>query len=278
MGERRERSKEEEEKVEEEKKKKVGHEGSNLLGPPTFEALANGRFKCVETGHEMPPNAVDSYSQSKRCRLGLIDFALSHKKTPLNLFKQDPVSRSKLICKLTGDTINKTEEHIWKHINGRRFLNKLEQKEAEKQMSNRKVVDKGDQMQQKDGEKHKKKDKKKKDEKKKKKKQEKEVDENISEARKSEVDEIDKNSDTEEAEFWMPPVGDRWDSDDGGDRWGSGSDLECDIDEVNGTDGAEEEHGNESRELSKRTKRLSIEVGPSSFASRKKKSKTNSKC
>ncbi|RVW78624.1 hypothetical protein CK203_046775 [Vitis vinifera] len=43
-------------------------------------------------------------------------------------------------------------------------------------------------------------------------------------------------------------------------------------------DGAEEEHGNESRELSKRTKRLSIEVGPSSFASRKKKSKTNSKC
>ncbi|CBI34839.3 unnamed protein product, partial [Vitis vinifera] len=221
----------------------------------------------------MPPNAVDSYSQSKRCRLGLIDFALSHKKTPLNLFKQDPVSRSKLICKLTGDTINKTEEHIWKHINGRRFLNKLEQKEAEKQMSNRKVVDKGDQMQQKDGEKHKKKDKKKK-----KKKQEKEVDENISEARKSEVDEIDKNSDTEEAEFWMPPVGDRWDSDDGGDRWGSDSDLECDIDEVNGTDGAEEEHGNESRELSKRTKRLSIEVGPSSFASRKKKSKTNSKC
>lgn len=102
-------------------------------------------------------------------------------------------------------------------------------------MSNRKVVDKGDQMQQKDGEKHKKKDKKKKDEKKKKKKQEKEVDENISEARKSEVDEIDKNSDTEEAEFWMPPVGDRWDSDDGGDRWGSGSDLECDTDEVNGT-------------------------------------------
>lgn len=97
-------------------------------------------------------------------------------------------------------------------------------------MSNRKVVDKGDQMQQKDGEKHKKKDKKKK-----KKKQEKEVDENISEARKSEVDEIDKNSDTEEAEFWMPPVGDRWDSDDGGDRWGSDSDLECDIDEVNGT-------------------------------------------
>lgn len=32
---------------------------------------------------------------------------------------------SKLVCKLTGDTINKSEEHIWKHINGKRFLNKL---------------------------------------------------------------------------------------------------------------------------------------------------------
>ncbi|KAI7755845.1 hypothetical protein M8C21_023613, partial [Ambrosia artemisiifolia] len=30
---------------------------------------------------------------------------------------------SKLICKLTGHTVNKTEEHIWKHINGKRFLN-----------------------------------------------------------------------------------------------------------------------------------------------------------
>lgn len=35
------------------------------------------------------------------------------------------VFSSKLICKLTGDTVNKSEEHIWKHINGKRFLNKL---------------------------------------------------------------------------------------------------------------------------------------------------------
>ncbi|KAJ7970744.1 Surfeit locus 2 [Quillaja saponaria] len=42
------------------------------------------------------------------------------------MFKQDPLCRSKLKCKLTGDTINKSEEHIWKHINGKRFLNKLE--------------------------------------------------------------------------------------------------------------------------------------------------------
>lgn len=109
-------------------------------------------------------------------------------------------------------------------------------------MSNGKVGHKGDQMQQKAGEKHKKKDKEKKDEKKKdekkmkkKKKQEKEVDENMSDARTSEVDEIDNNGDIEEAKFWMPPVGDRWDFDDGGDRWGSGLDSESDIDEVNGT-------------------------------------------
>lgn len=79
--------------LEKKNKKKVDQEGSNLLGAPTFEPLENGRFKCVETGHEMPPDAMDSYSQSKRCRLGLIDYALSHKKPPLNLFKQDPVSR-----------------------------------------------------------------------------------------------------------------------------------------------------------------------------------------
>lgn len=29
------------------------------------------------------------------------------------------------MCKLTGDAINKTEEHIWKHISGKRFQNKL---------------------------------------------------------------------------------------------------------------------------------------------------------
>jgi len=34
---------------------------------------------------------------------------------------------SKLICKLTGDNVNKSEEHIWKHMNGKRFLNKLGQ-------------------------------------------------------------------------------------------------------------------------------------------------------
>lgn len=68
-------------------------EGSNLLGSPTFKELENGRFQCVETGHEVVAKDKEIYSQSKRCRLGLVDFALSHKKPPLNMFKQDPLSR-----------------------------------------------------------------------------------------------------------------------------------------------------------------------------------------
>lgn len=68
-------------------------EGTNLLGTPSFKELENGRFKCVETGHEVLFKDKESYSQSKRCRLRLIDFALSHNKPPLNMFKQDPLAR-----------------------------------------------------------------------------------------------------------------------------------------------------------------------------------------
>ncbi|XP_065876868.1 uncharacterized protein [Euphorbia lathyris] len=242
-------------------------EGNNLLGSPSFTLLQNGRFKCVETGHEMLSKDKESYSLSKRCRLGLIDFALSNNKPPLNMFKQDPSSRSKLICKLTGDTVNKSEEHIWKHINGKRFLNKLEQKEMEK-------FDEKVQKEAKLSVNHqeKKKEKEKKKKKKKKQKDEKAVEEIISEVRNC----SDKESDSEEDEFWMPPVGERWDFDDGGDRWGSDEES---VEEENGAEAAaaaaaEEENG-ESEELLKRTKRMSIEIGPSSFASRKKKSKKN---
>ncbi|KAF5479704.1 hypothetical protein F2P56_000503 [Juglans regia] len=129
--------------------KSSNKEGTNLLGAPTFTELDNGRFKCVETGHEVLVKDRESYSHSKRCRLGLIGFALSQNKPPLNMFKQDPLSRSKLICKLTGDTINKSEEHIWKHINGKRFLNKLEVKETEKLSSDGIVEEQGEQKPQK---------------------------------------------------------------------------------------------------------------------------------
>ena len=53
--------------------------------------------------------------------------------------------------------------------------------------------------------------KKKQKEKKKKKKKEKEVEEIISEVRNM----SDNDSDAEEDDFWMPPMGDRWDFDDG---------------------------------------------------------------
>ncbi|CAO2828574.1 unnamed protein product [Amaranthus hypochondriacus] len=239
-------------------------EGSNLLGAPSFQQLENGRFKCVETGHELPEHAKGSYSQSKRCRIGLIDFALANSKPPLNMFKQDPLNRSKIICKLTGDTINKSEEHIWKHISGKRFFNKLGDGEVEKKDE---VKGKDDLEGMENGTKKKsKKEKKKK--KKKKKENGKNKEEIISEMRDSPC-----NSDTEENDFWMPPVGERWDFDDGRDRWGSDSESGDQHDEDDGA-GIEDEEA--SAELSSRTKRMSIEIGPSSFASRKKKSKTKS--
>ncbi|KAF5479703.1 hypothetical protein F2P56_000502 [Juglans regia] len=255
--------------------KSSNKEGTNLLGAPTFTELDNGRFKCVETGHEVLVKDRESYSHSKRCRLGLIGFALSQNKPPLNMFKQDPLSRSKLICKLTGDTINKSEEHIWKHINGKRFLNKLEVKETEKLSSDGIVEEQGEQKPQKaskpstDGLKKKKKKKKKKKNDKNEDKA-KEVDDIISEVRNlSDEEEID----LEEADFWMPPVGERWDFDDGGDRWCSGSESGQESDEVNAMDGPAEEGGKETEELPKQTKRTSIEIGPSGFASRKKSKK-----
>ncbi|KAJ4961499.1 hypothetical protein NE237_021409 [Protea cynaroides] len=237
-------------------------EGHNLLGSPTFMELENGRFKCIETGHEMFAKDMGSYDQSKRCRLGLINAALTLKKPPLNMFKQDPLCRSKLICKLTGDTINKSEEHIWKHINGRRFLHKLEQKEAEKLATCDTVLVESKQLSRKVS------------------KPEMNGGETDLKERTG-LDESqprrlsDNESDSEEPEFWIPPVGSRWDNDDGGDRWGSDTDSGQETEEgikVDGVDGS----GTESGELSKQTKRMSIEVGPSSFASRKKKSKTNS--
>ncbi|KAM7267549.1 hypothetical protein ACFE04_009715 [Oxalis oulophora] len=234
-------------------------EGFELLGPPSFSQLENGRFKCVETGHEMLAKDKDSYSQSKRCRLGFIDFALKHKKPPLNMFKQDPSNRSKLICKLTGDTVNKSEEHIWKHLNGKQFLNKLEQKELGKPSTIEAITE----------EKAKAKKKSKDGVKKKLKNKKKLVEEIISEVRESSDKE---DSSLEDLEFWMPPDGDRWDFDDGGDRWGSDSEEGSDEENMAVED---ETSLKDSEELSHRTKRMSIEVGPSSFATRKKKSRKN---
>ncbi|KAJ8546385.1 hypothetical protein K7X08_018968 [Anisodus acutangulus] len=246
----------------------IGKEGYKLLGEPKFKKLENGRFKCVQTGHELPEHARDSYAQSKHCRLGLIEAALSKNKPPLNMFNQDPLNRSKLICKLTGDTVNKSEEHIWKHMSGKRFLRMLEKKETENEMENGGLEIQGE------NEAAKKTDGKasRRDKKKNKKKEIEDASKVISEI----GDSSGKNSDSEEDdEFWMPPVGARWDYDDGGDRWGSGSESGEEDDDAIGEDEGTEEDNHDAGELSKRAKRMSLEIGPSSFASRKKKKKTS---
>ncbi|PWA82957.1 hypothetical protein CTI12_AA132470 [Artemisia annua] len=254
-------------------------EGKFLLGKPKFKKLENGRYKCVQTGHELPSAARDSYAQTKHCRTGLIDYALARLKPPMNMFDQDPLCRSKVICKLTGDTVNKTEEHIWKHMNGKRFLHMLEKEEAGvgKETSNDMVEENGEQKPEEASsskeDESKKKKKKKKDKKKKnkkKKEEEKDVSTIVTEIR----DPDEKDSDMEEDDFWMPPAGDRWDFDDGKDRWASGS--ESDEDPENDDANEEEptvEESKETQELSKRTKRMSIEVEPSDTESSKKKKK-----
>lgn len=48
------------------------------------------------------------------------------------------------------------------------------------------------------------------------------------------ADEIEHENDEaveEELEFWMPPDGERWDFDDGRDRWGSDSDSDVEMNE-----------------------------------------------
>ncbi|XP_020588189.1 uncharacterized protein LOC110030000 [Phalaenopsis equestris] len=234
-------------------------EGNDLLGSPTFIDLGNGRWRCEETGHDLPAREKESYSLSKACRLALIDAALAKKNPLLNTFKPHPVLKSMLVCCLTGDVINKSEEHIWKHINGRRFLKRLEEKELERLAPPEKV----DQN---------KKERKKKNLKLKvssvQKNWELEADGSGSLARDPETE----STEAEELSFWVPPVGERWDFDDGRDRWESqySSDQETEA-EYNTPSVLNEV---ESLELSMCTKRLSIALGPNCFARRKKKMKT----
>ncbi|KAL7221125.1 hypothetical protein ACSBR1_023138 [Camellia fascicularis] len=167
----------------------------------------------------------------------------------------------------SGDIVNKSEEHIWKHINGKRFLNMLEKKEAEKEMPNG-IAEQDAQPPEKISQPKADSTKKKK----KKKKPEEDVTEVICEVKNS----SDKVNGTEEVDFWMPPVGERWDFDDGGDRWASDSESGSETEDANGADAATEEGKDDAMEISKRTKRMSIEIGPSNYASRKKKNKTKS--
>ncbi|KAL6882551.1 hypothetical protein ACP4OV_011241 [Aristida adscensionis] len=245
-------------------------EGSFLLGPPTWEDAGGGRWRCAETGHELPEREKEAYARSRACRLALIDHAVSRKKPPLNAFKPHPEHKSKLICNITGDTVNKSEEHIWKHINGKRFLNKLEkleEKMASGEMAEGEAAKSNDVAKK---SKSRKKDKKKATV----------VNPSLPREPKPDMD------DSDDPDFWVPPVGSRWDDDDGKDRWESSpgkNDAAEDEDDVacdDAADGGDDDNmadkdDDESRDLaSSRTKRMSLEaVGPSSFASRKKKPK-----
>ncbi|KAK4786329.1 hypothetical protein SAY86_003018 [Trapa natans] len=251
--------------------KKAEKEGANMLGRPTFSELPNRRLKCVETGHELFEKDRDSYSQCKRCRLGLIDYALSHKKPPLNIFKQDPDSRSKLICKLTGDKVNKSEEHIWKHINGKRFLNKLEKEEEEMlgQMDGEDEV--GEEIPEKvlNGKTGKTKKKERKKDKQKGNEQEEVM---CNEGSTGEGE----NCDLEDVDFWMPPAGERWDFDGGGDRWGSDAESgDQATEEETALDGPLEDD-NRSEEIPHHSlkRHASIEIETNGITSKKRKKKT----
>jgi len=214
-------------------------EGFGLLGEVHYEDIGNGKLRCLETGHELPSKNAQSYGNSKGCRLALIDRAVAEKKPPLNLFEQSPIAKGKLICKLTGDIINKTEQHIWKHLSGRKFQNRLAEKEAEKERP-RKVGKKI---------------------------------ENGSEPKKIRI-KMNKHSNVE--------LGSRWDDDDGKDRWEGLTDSETKqkngiekmADDVSTNDEEECSSGDiGAQDVTVRTKRMSIAVGPSSFAPRKKKSR-----
>ncbi|KAJ3675301.1 hypothetical protein LUZ60_004343 [Juncus effusus] len=299
---------------EEEKKSEVEKEGSFLLGNPTFKKLpgdGGGRWRCVETGQEMPEKEKEAYSRSRACRIGLINTFVAKKRAPLNVFEQNPANKNQLICKITGDTVNKSEEHIWKHLNGIRFNNKLAQMELDALKTPEEIVQEAEEKKLREEKKRKKnpvnkklreqeakkkemeaamlckqekteekEEKKAKKEKKKNKKKEAEAEMEVEEEeveakeekkkpnkkeKKEKKKKVNKKGieasggDEEEPEFWMPPVGERWDFDDGKDENGDG------------------EEDPESGELTTRAKRLSIDaVGPSSFASRKKKMKKSS--
>ncbi|XP_074588731.1 uncharacterized protein LOC141844585 isoform X2 [Curcuma longa] len=231
-----------------EDKMEVDKEGAFFLGQPTFLDLGGGRLRCLETGHELRANDKDAYGRTKACRLGLIDAAVAQNRPPLGAFQLHPTSMSLLVCKLTGDTVNKTEEHIWKHVSGKKFLHKLEQKEMEKHASA-------------EGEKDAK-------------QQKKQQNMNISSKQGRQTNK--KSMVIVEPNLWVPHIGSHLGFDDGNNCWDSLANSNHEGDGVNELDGPFKNDDPDDTELSIRTKRMSIAVGPSSFASRKKKIKKGS--
>ncbi|MCO5591346.1 hypothetical protein L7F22_045328 [Adiantum nelumboides] len=117
----------------------IGHEllaAEEGYGMPQvhFKELVEkpSKVQCMETGHELLAVEKQGYGCSKKCRRAFFDLCLAQQKVPLNIFEQSPTSKDKVACKLTGDLLNKSKDAIWKHINDKKFLGKLAQKEDEK--------------------------------------------------------------------------------------------------------------------------------------------------
>ncbi|KAG6478660.1 surfeit locus protein 2-like isoform X2 [Zingiber officinale] len=269
-------------------------EGYFLLGDPTFVDLGNGRVRCVESGHELLAKDQEAYGRSKACRLALIDAAVARKKPPLNMFGPHPTSKSQLVCKLTGGHVNKAEEHIWKHMSGKKFQKRLEQKEVEKHAS----AAVGEKEKKQSRKEHKEMEKHagavveetdKKQSKRERKgmekhgiteiveKDKKQLKSELGASRKDQVKnthgnqkpskKIKPNSgDDEEPHFWEPPPGSRWDFDDGKVRWDSNTNSADEADD----DGTPEKDDSETGEPIKKSKQKSA-VRPVDLASKKKK-------
>ncbi|XP_042438662.1 surfeit locus protein 2-like [Zingiber officinale] len=270
-------------------------EGYFLLGDPTFVDLGNGRVRCVESGHELLAKDQEAYGRSKACRLALIDAAVARKKPPLNMFAPHPTSKSQLVCKLTGDHVNKAEEHIWKHMSGKKFQKRLEQKEVEKH-ANAAVGEKEKKQSRKE---HKEMEKHagavveetdKKQSKRERKgmekhaiteiveKDKKQLKSDLGASRKDQVKNTHgnqrpskkikpNNGDDEEPHFWEPPPGSRWDFDDGKVRWDSNTNSADEADD----DGTPEKDDSETGEPIKKSKQKKSAVRPVDLASKKKK-------
>ncbi|KAJ7527074.1 hypothetical protein O6H91_16G035300 [Diphasiastrum complanatum] len=267
-----------------------------LIGEPTFEAIGKGRVRCVETGHEMPQDQAPAYGTSKKCLEALFDRALAQRRPPLNFFLQSPDARNMVICKLSGAVVKKNEDSIWKHVMGKKFQKKLEEEEAKKFMPAMLMSDRGLEgasisesvrKPENDGS---------------------EENENIvsknkgkkklskegnlkNETAASRVE--DNINQDEEPNFWIPPLGDRWDFDCGGGRWTASDDqvtslkieqtnkgcqVECGIKVVDnkgmevGMEGdSENEVGSDSEAEIIRMKRLSLSRRSSKSANLKKK-------
>mmetsp|Transcript_19942 Transcript_19942/g.27684 ORF Transcript_19942/g.27684 Transcript_19942/m.27684 type:complete len:325 (-) Transcript_19942:177-1151(-) len=97
-----------------------------------IQLLANGKIKCLVTGHEMTKDleamekhwSGKSYKKKKRAyktgeavNLEEFEWIIPHK-----------FEKNKAFCVLTKDTLNRDIDEIKRHVEGRRYLRKLEEK------------------------------------------------------------------------------------------------------------------------------------------------------